>query len=156
VKRVNLNEAEIKHDGGEPEGYDAGYARLGPGLGASTTGATMYELVPGQSICPYHYEVAEEEWLLVLEGRPTIRHPEGEDELAPGDIAFFPTGPAGAHKVTNHGETTARVLMFSNRVTPAIAVYPDSEKVGIFVDYPEDRLMLRRGPNLDYWDGEGG
>jgi uncharacterized cupin superfamily protein len=154
MKRVNIHEVELGQDGGEPEGYDAAYARLGTPLGSQKSGATLYELVPGQSVCPYHYEVGEEEWLLVVEGRPSVRHPEGEDELAPGDMVFFADGPAGAHKITNHGDADARVLMWSTRNHPAFSVYPDSDKIGIFPGYEEDRLLLRRAPNLDYWDGE--
>lgn len=47
---------------------------------------SVYALPPGQAICPYHYENPEEEWLLVLDGRPTLRHPGGEDELQPWDV----------------------------------------------------------------------
>jgi uncharacterized cupin superfamily protein len=154
MKRVNLDQAEIKRDGGEPEGYDPGYARLGPLLGAVKTGATVYELAPGQSVCPYHYEVGEEEWLVVLEGRPSVRHPESEDELAPGDVTCFPSGPGGAHKVSNHSDAVARVLMFSTRNHPAIAVYPDSDKLAVFTGDEETDVMVRRSPALDYWDGE--
>ncbi len=56
---------------------------------------SVYELAESQSICPYHYEYPEEEWLIVLEGRPTLRHPDGETVLAPGDTVCFPSGPDG-------------------------------------------------------------
>ena len=154
MKRVNIHEVELQTDGDEPEGYDPPYARLGTPLGSKKTGATLYELPPGHSVCPYHYEVGEEEWLLVVRARPSVRHPDGEDELKPGDVVFFEEGPAGAHKITNHSAADARVLMWSTRNHPALAVYPDSNKIGVFVPYDEDRLMLRRAPNLDYWDGE--
>ena len=51
-----------------------------------------YEVPPGQANCPYHYE-SDEEWLLVLEGRLTVRHPDGEDASGPGDLVCFPAGP---------------------------------------------------------------
>ena len=51
--------------------------RFGPQVGATRTGTSVYELPPGQAICPYHYEYGEEEWLLVLVGRPTLRTPAG-------------------------------------------------------------------------------
>jgi uncharacterized cupin superfamily protein len=116
-------------------------------------GATVYELPQGQSICPYHYEYPEEEWLIVLGGRVLVRHPAGEQELGEGDVVCFPPGPDGAHKVTCLGEQTARVLMTSTKRTPAIAVYPDSNKVSIFPGDDRDRLTMRRD-TLDYWDGE--
>jgi uncharacterized cupin superfamily protein len=108
---MNLTTEEFEYDDTDPEGYRAGLARLGSRVGARETGTSIYELPPGQSICPYHYEWAEEEWLIVLEGAPTLRTPEGEEALAQGDIRFFALGPGGAHKVTNGTDATVRVLI---------------------------------------------
>jgi uncharacterized cupin superfamily protein len=130
--------------------------RFGPLLGASQLGATVYELPPGQAICPYHYEYAEEEWLLVLDGRPTLRHPEGEELLAPWDVVCFPTGPEGAHGLRNESDETVRVLMWSTVKLPAATVYPDSAKIGIWTGNRDDDLMARRTSGVDYFDGEGG
>ena len=153
VKRINFHELVPEYDDSDPEGYRAGMARFGSALGATQMGASLYELPPGQSVCPYHYEYPEEEWLVVLSGRVTLRHPGGEQELGEGDIVCFPPGPEGAHKVTCLGDDTARVVMTSTRQTPAIAVYPDSDKVAVFPGDDRDRLMMRRDA-LDYWDGE--
>ena len=153
LQRVNLHELVPQYDGDDPDGYRAGMARFGPAIGATQMGATLYELPAGQSICPYHYEYPEEEWLAVVAGRVTLRHSDGEDVLGVGDIVCFPPGPEGAHKVTCLGDETARVLMTSTKQTPAIAVYPDSDKVAIFPGDDRDRLMMRRA-TLDYWDGE--
>ena len=60
-----------------------------------STGLSVYELPPGQSICPYHYEYGEEEWLLVLEGTPTLRTPEGEEQLGPHGDRLLPARPRG-------------------------------------------------------------
>ena len=129
---VNLFDAERKQDEGDPPGYEVLYARLGPLLGASNLGMTVYELHPGQSICPYHYEYPEEEWLIVLEGRPTLRVPDGEHELDPGDTVCFPMGPDGAHKVTNRTTDRVLVAMLSTKAKTAVCVYPDSDKVGVW------------------------
>ncbi len=153
LQRVNVRELVPEYDETDPEGYRAGMARFGPSLGASQMGASLYELPPGQSICPYHYEYPEEEWLVVLEGRVTVRHPDGEEELAQGDVVCFPPGPDGAHKVTCLGDETARVLMTSTKQKPAICVYPDSGKVGIWPGDDRDTLMMRR-ETLGYYDGE--
>ncbi len=129
-------------------------ARMGPGLGAERTGASVYELPPGQAICPYHYELSEEEWLVVLKGRPTLRHPAGTDELAPWDVVCFPIGPQGAHAVRNDTSAVVRVLMFSTVADPAVSVYPDSDKVGVYPRDPAGRLIVRRASGVGYWDGE--
>src|SRR4029079_13661501 len=123
----NVFEATVSYDPDdpdEPEGYRGGSRRFGQQIGAHRMGATLYELPPGQALCPYHYE-SEEEWLLVLQGRLTLRHPEGEDVLGPGDITAFPVGPDGAHKTTNNGSETVRLLMFSNVDPMGYCVYPD-------------------------------
>jgi len=153
MRRFNLHSAELAHDDDDPEGYDAGAARLGPAIGASTMAGTLYELPAGQSNCPYHYEY-DEEWLIVLDGRLTVRHPTGEDELEPGDVVCFPAGPEGAHKLTNRGEAPVRMLIVSTRNMPAIAVYPDSDKIGVFTEDRKDNVMVRREANVDYWEGE--
>lgn len=152
--RVNLFSAQLARDADDPPGYEAGYVRLGPLLEATRVGATIYELGPGQSNCPYHYEYGCEEWLLVVEGRPTIRHPGGEDELGPGDLVCFPEGPEGAHKVTNGTEESVRVMILSTKGDPAAAVYPDSDKIGIWTGNDADQLIVRRESGVDYWDRE--
>ena len=123
-------------------------------IGAAKLGGTVYELPEGQSICPYHYEYGDEEWVIVLEGRPTLRHPEGEDVLAPGDVVCFPEGPAGAHKLTNTAGARVRVLLLSTKSKPAVAVYPDSDKIGVWPGDERDNMMVRRESNVGYWDRE--
>jgi len=154
VRRVNLFSTEAGFDEDDPEGYHTGYARLGPLLGASMLGGTMYELPPGQSICPYHYEYGNEEWLVVVAGRPVLRHPEGEEELEPGDTVCFPQGPEGAHKVTNRKADQVRVVMLSTKHQPNAAVYPDSDKIGVWPGDERDNILVRRESNVDYWDRE--
>ena len=92
----------------------------------------------------------------MLEGRPTLRHPEGEDILEPWDVTLFPTGPAGAHGVRNDTQQTVRVLMFSAVREPAATIYPDSDKIAIWTGNKDDDLIVRRGSGVEYFDGEGG
>jgi uncharacterized cupin superfamily protein len=152
--QANVFDVELTKDADDPSGYGASYARLGPLVGATALGMSVYELPPGQSICPYHYEVGFEEWLIVLTGRPVLRTPEGEQELAPGDVICFHEGPAGAHKVTNRGKEPARLMIFSTKGMPVVFVYPDSDKIGVGVPNPDDYLMVRRSSHVDYFDGE--
>lgn len=154
MKPINIATPEFEYDPEDPDGFRAGMARLGEALGARESGATVYELAPGQAVCPYHYEVAEEEWLLVLAGNPTLRHPEGSERLAPWDVACFPRGPEGAHKIANETGENARVLMFSTVTTPTATVYPDSGKVGIYTGDPASETMFRGESGAGYYDGE--
>jgi uncharacterized cupin superfamily protein len=154
MRRINIAAAELEYDGEDPEGFRSGSARLGKLLGAEQSGISVYEIPPGQSICPYHYEVGEEEWLLVLEGQPTLRHPGGSEALDPWEVVCFPRGPEGAHAVANETKQTVRVLMFSTVIVPTATVYPDSDKIGIWTGDPAADLMVRRESGVDYYDGE--
>lgn len=151
----NVRDDPYEYDDSDPEGYRSGVLRLTPLTGATANAVKAFEIPPGQSICPYHYEF-EEEWLLVLEGdQLRLRTPEPERSLRAGDVVSFPPGPAGAHKLTNGGADTARVLMFSSAREPSVAVYPDSDKLGVWPGLGEDEMMLRRADgHVGYYEGE--
>jgi len=85
----------------------------------------------------------------VLDGAVVVRSPEGEQELERGELVCFAPGPDGAHKVTNRARTTARLVMFSSARRPAVAVYPDSRKIGMWPGNPDDEVMLRRAESRD-------
>jgi uncharacterized cupin superfamily protein len=156
MRRVSLTDPTFEHDADEPDGFHAGMFRVGGQLGATDTGASLYELPPGQAICPYHYEYGEEEWVLALQGRPSVRTPEGTEQLEPLDMVFFPKGPDGAHQVRNDSDEPARVLMWSTVLTPTATAYPDSDKVGIWTGIKAEDLLVRRSSAVEYYDGEGG
>ena len=139
---------------GEREGYRIRDAHVGLRLGAELIGGSLYEVDPGEKTWPYHLHHANEEWLIVLRGRPTLRSPDGEHDLSEGDTVCFPRGPAGAHQVINRSESPVRVLILSTLVMPEVVEYPDSGKVGARDAKGERLLMSRPGPQLDYWDGE--
>ena len=154
MQTFNLFEGETDTppDGTEPPGYLAHAVRLGPKLGGALLGMSIYDLPPGEAICPYHFEWTDEEWLIVVAGSATVRTPEGESVLGPGDVACFPAGPSGAHSVANASEEPVRVAIFSTKNEFGIAEYPDSDKVGVWAG--GEHYMLRRADHLDYWDGE--
>jgi uncharacterized cupin superfamily protein len=149
---VSIRDVPREVDLDEPPGYRAPWARLGPLIGAERLGATIYELGTDQSVCPYHYEYGNEEWVLVLDGHPTLRAPDGEHVLEPGDVVCFPEGPEGAHKGTNREPTAAFIVMLSTKAELDVTVYPDSGKIGV---YPLGKLF-RETDAVDYWDGETG
>jgi uncharacterized cupin superfamily protein len=155
MQRISISDPEFKYDPEDPDGFRSGMFRIGRKLGATETGMSVYELPPGQAVCPYHYEYGEEEWVVALEGRPAVRTPEGTEELQPFDVVFFPKGPAGAHQVRNDSDETVRVLMWSTVVYPSATAYPDSDKVGVWTGDRSENLMVERSSGVDYWHGEG-
>jgi uncharacterized cupin superfamily protein len=154
MRRVSISNPDFTYDSDDPEGFRSGLFRFGKQLGAVETGTSVYELPPGQALCPYHYEYGEEEWVMALEGNPSVRTPEGTEQIEPFDVVFFPKGPEGAHQIRNDTDSTVRVMMWSTVLYPSVSVYPDSDKVGIWTgDRSEDRMLDRSG-NLDYFKGE--
>ena len=155
MKRFDFGRAELERLDSAPAGVDTAEAYFTEALGAQYLSGALYEIAPGMRGFPYHWESSKEEWLLILEGAPTIRTPEGEQQLRAGDLVVFPTGPEGAHQIFNRTEERVRFLFFSNQADPNVIVYPDSRKVGI-----RGRLGLPGSANysldatLDYWDGE--
>lgn len=141
-------------DENDREGFRHRATAIGKRLGAELLGGSLYELPPGEKTWPYHYELGCEEWLIAVSGRPTLRGPDGESELEPGDAAVFPEGPAGAHQVLNRSEEPCRVLILSSKSPVAIVHYPDSGKVGLWTNSDGYQAMLRSEPDLDYWEGE--
>ncbi|HZD87753.1 MAG TPA: cupin domain-containing protein [Gaiellaceae bacterium] len=149
VRRANLAAITCEPRPQLPAGFRRNSTRVGAALGAARTGLSVYELPPGQAIGPYHYEDPEEEWLLVVSGTPTLRHPGGEARLEPWDVVFFPPGPAGAHSVRNDGESTARVAMFSSLTTVGAVVYPDSDMIQISTSDGVDDIVVERSSGVD-------
>jgi uncharacterized cupin superfamily protein len=154
MRRVSIANLAVSYDESDPDGFRSGGHRIGRDLGARITGTSVYEVPPGQALCPYHYEYGEEEWLLVLEGRPTLRHPEGTDRLERWDLVFFPSGPDGAHRVQNDTDEPVRIMMYSSVTTPAATVYPDSDKIAIWTGNDADTMLVPRSSAVSYYDGE--
>jgi uncharacterized cupin superfamily protein len=126
---------------------------VGRELQSADTAMYIYDLSPGQSSGPYHYEY-EEEWLLVVDGAVQLRTLDGERTLQRGDLVCFPRGPAGAHQIVNRSDSPARTLMFSSSRVPAVSVYPDSDKIGVWPGNEADDLVFRRGTAVPWSDGE--
>jgi uncharacterized cupin superfamily protein len=95
-------------------------------LGSTGLTATVIELEPGEASGPYHYEHGREAWVLVLTGALTVRHPEGEDVLAPHALVSFPEGPGGARRLINQSQEAARAVVLSTTGLPANVCYPDT------------------------------
>jgi uncharacterized cupin superfamily protein len=149
TKVVNLADA-VLGAASDRAGWRQRSLRVGGELGAALIGGSIYELPAGERTFPYHYHHGVEEWLLVIDGTPSVRTPSGTRELKAGDVLCFSAGADGAHTVTGPG----RVLILSGGGRPSIAVYPDSDKLGTRSGEADDTLDFRRSDAVDYWDGE--
>ena len=150
------------HEDSHGSRFCARRKHLALAAGGSTLGCSLYELDPGRSPWPYHYHTANEEAIYVLEGEGTIRLDGHERAMKAGSYVALPVGKRGAHVVTNTSRAPLRYLCFSTMIEPEIAVYPDSEKYGLFAGAapgcpPGKRTLfkfIRQDAEVDYWDGE--
>ncbi len=153
MKVFNLNGDEWDRVEERP-GWRSKDAWVGARIGSELLGGSLYELEPGDRLWPYHTHHANEEWVIVMRGRPTLRTPEGEHELSEGDVVAFLRGEQGAHQIANRTGEPIRVLMLSTLVSPDVLEYLDSGQVAA-VDAAGKRLFRKmRGEPAEYWDGE--
>jgi len=153
---TNIDEPDFDEPREHP-GFRARRARLSRQAGSERLGLSLWELPPGEAAYPYHYHLAEEELILVLDGRPSLRTRDGWRELRRGEVIAFRRGEDGAHQLANRTPDTVRFLAFSTSGEPDIVIYPDSGKLGAFERLPEGgglRTMFRIADTVDYHDGE--
>jgi uncharacterized cupin superfamily protein len=144
-------------EGERPPGFRSRRARIGYELGSELIGCSLWEVPPGEAAYPYHYHYGDEELLIVIGGRPTLRTPEGMRQLEQGEVLRFPLGEEGAHQILNRTEETVTFLAVSSHGRPDIVVYPDSNKLGVGERLPHGgglRAFFHRELAVDYWDGE--
>ena len=127
---------------------------VGARIGSEQLGGSLYEVAPGKKLWPYHTHHANEEWAVVIRGAPTLRSPDGEQELTEGDVACFLRGASGAHQIVNRTAEPVRVLMLSTRHSPDVIEYLDSDKVAATDANGKRLFRMQRGETAEYWDGE--
>jgi len=120
----------------EHPGFNCRRARLGRQAGSEKLSMSLWDLPAGEAAYPYHFHLAEEEIVVLLEGRPSLRTPAGWREMEEGEVVSFLVGEDGAHQIVNRTEEPVRFLAISNQ-QPDIVVRPDSRSVSVVERRPE-------------------
>ena len=152
IKHSAVEELPVSHrqEHGEYEYYRRKFISFGA---AKNTLVSIYEIPPGKSAYPYHFHHCNEETFYILSGQGILKTPEGERMVAGGELLFFPTGPEGAHKLTNTSETEMLVYLDFDVVHEVdITEYPDSDKIGIWGK--EINRIFPRSAHVNYYHGE--
>lgn len=137
----------------EHDGYEYYRKKFIPFGAAKDTLVSVYEIPPGKAAYPYHFHHNNEETFYILSGEGTLRTPEGERSVAAGDLLFFPTGPEGAHKLTNSSETETLVYIDFDVVHDIdVTEYPDTDKIGIWG--MGINKVYPKSAQVDYYSGE--
>ena len=152
IKHSKIESIPVSHKC-EHDDYEYYRKKFIPFGGAKNSLVSVYEIPPHKSAYPYHFHHNNEETFYILSGEGVLRTPDGERKVSAGEFLFFPTGPAGAHKLTNSSDTENLVYIDFDVVHDVdITIYPDSEKIGVWGMginqlYPQDEAV-------DYYDGE--
>ncbi len=153
---TNINDPVFDEPREHP-GFRCLRARLSRQAGSERLGLSLWELPAGEAAYPYHYHLAEEELVVVLDGQPSLRTPDGWQELQEGEVVPFLRGEQGAHQLVNRTQNTVRFLAFSTNGEPDIVIRPDSGTLGAYERLSDGgglRAVFRAADTIDYYEGE--
>jgi uncharacterized cupin superfamily protein len=146
------------------QSYEARLGPISPKIGAQKLGYNLTVVPPGKRAFPRHSHRVNEEMFFIIEGEGELRVGDARYPLKHGDVvACPPGGPETAHQIVNTSPTDElKYLAISTRISPEVVDYPDSNKTGVYAEFPPSpdgkpqgmRFLTRAGASLDYWEGE--
>jgi uncharacterized cupin superfamily protein len=134
VRRLNFLQDDPWDE--EDEGINR-TRRLGHTFGTDKLGASLIEYLPHAPGSPMHLHYGVEEMFFILSGTLTVRTPEGEEELLPGDVVYFPEGRAGLHDFSNPSDEPVRMLGISSGRFPDVVASPERGVGWVATRHPE-------------------
>jgi uncharacterized cupin superfamily protein len=99
-------------------------AKLGDAFGLSNFGVNLTRLEPGAISALFHAHSEQDEFVYVLEGRPTLCHGEHEHVMSPGECMGFPAGTGIGHQLVNRTDAPVVYLEVGDRTTGDRGQYP--------------------------------
>ena len=103
-------------------------ARPGKESGLTQFGVNYVVLDPDSASSLRHWHTAEDEFVYVLEGTPTLVDNQGKHLLEQGSYAGFPAGDGNGHHFINYSNSKAVLLVVgSRRKGIDTCHYPDDE-----------------------------
>jgi uncharacterized cupin superfamily protein len=135
--------------------------QLADAIDAEDIGCSLYELPAGNRSWPYHYHTANEEAIYVLAGEGTLGAPDGEHDIVAGDYVTLPADESGGHRVLNDSDEPLRYLAVSTMREPDVTMYPEMDKVGVFVGAPpggrsgrDFQAYFPESAGVEYWEDD--
>ncbi len=149
MKKIDIDAAPTRFGTGYPPPFDAICAgrrrwKLGDAAGLTQFGVNLLRLPPGQWSSQRHWHLAEDEFVMVLEGEGVLVTDDGEETLGPGDCAGFKAGEPNGHHIQNRSDLELVLLEIGTRAAPG-------EDAGT---YPDIDLVLPKGQSL-YFHRDG-
>jgi uncharacterized cupin superfamily protein len=135
VRRLNFLDDEPWDEANDTHGTRNRW--FGHAFGTDALGGSLWEFDAHAPDSPLHMHYGVEEMFFVLSGTPTVRTPEGEEQLAPGDVLYFPEGPDGLHTFSNPSDEPARIIGVSSKRFPDVVAYPERGVAWVATRHPE-------------------
>ncbi len=100
---------------------------LGDVFGLRNFGVNLTRLRPNAVSALRHAHTRQDEFVYILEGRPTLRTDEGRIQLEPGMCAGFKAGTGNGHHLINESSEDVVYLEVGDRTSGDEASYPDDD-----------------------------
>ncbi len=107
---------------------------LGGMFGLTNFGVNLTRLAPGGSSALRHAHTKQDEFIYILEGRPTLVTDAGRMALKAGMCAGFKAGTGDAHCLVNETEEDVVYLEIGDRSAGDAVDYPDDDIAVVTID----------------------
>ena len=107
---------------------------LGDLFGLTNFGVNITRLAPGGASALRHAHTKQDEFVYILEGRPTLVTETGRTALHPGMCAGFKAASGDAHCLVNESGADVVYLEIGDRTAGDAVDYPDDDLAVVTVD----------------------
>ena len=108
--------------------------KIGDAVGLTQFGVNITRLTPGGCSALRHAHTKQDEFVYILEGRPTLVTDAGRTALHPGMCAGFKAGTGDAHCLINETGADVVYLEIGDRTAGDAVDYPDDDLAVVTVD----------------------
>ena len=107
---------------------------LGDLFGLTNFGVNLTRLAPNAVSALRHAHTRQDEWIYILEGRPTLHTDGVRTQLCPGMCAGFKAGTGNGHRLVNETAEDVVYLEVGDRTPGDEASYPDDDLKAMLVE----------------------
>ena len=107
---------------------------LGDLFGLTNFGVNLTRLAPNAVSALRHAHSRQDEFVYILQGRPTLHTDEGRTRLSPGMCAGFKAGTGNGHRLINETAEEVVYLEVGDRTSGDEGSYPDDDLKALLVD----------------------
>jgi len=103
--------------------------KLGNHFGLSNFGVNLTTLEAGAMSALKHHHTTQDEFIYILEGRPTLILGKEEIQMNAGECFGFPCGSKLGHQLINKSDGIVRYLEIGDRSPNDYVEYPDDDLI---------------------------